>query len=267
MVGLVVEQSGRSRSSGRVQHFPTTALGGWPVPGGVRGRPLNRGSSWRVLTNRTDERRIEAIAAPRRLRFSGPEIAELPEMPLSTVSGILTRIGMVRLGRLGPEPAQRYERARPGELSHIDAKRLGRIVGGGAGHRVTGRAGRGRYAAGSFTDAAATQPTGWEFVMSPSTTPPGVPTPSPDRRDGPRSGRVPARAGLLRQLRDHRRAADRPAYAIHAIACRALAVRYLPARPRRTQTKTGRQEASSARYSAAGPTARSTAPAEYAPQP
>ena len=38
-----------------------------------------------------------------------------------------------KLGRLGLEPAQRYERARPGELIHIDVKKLGRIQGG-AGH-------------------------------------------------------------------------------------------------------------------------------------
>ena len=67
------------------------------------------------------------IAALRRLRFTGPEIAELLGWPLSTVSGILTRIGMGRLGRLGLEPAERYERERPGELIHIDVKKLGRI--------------------------------------------------------------------------------------------------------------------------------------------
>jgi Homeodomain-like domain-containing protein len=72
--------------------------------------------------NRTSERRIEAIAALRRLRMTGPEIAECLGMPLSTVSGILTRIGMGRLGRLGMEPAERYERERPGELIHIDVK-------------------------------------------------------------------------------------------------------------------------------------------------
>jgi hypothetical protein len=58
-------------------------------------------------------------------------------MALSTVSGILTRIGMGKLGRLGLEPAQRYERAGPGELIHIDVKKLGRIAR--PGHRVLGR--------------------------------------------------------------------------------------------------------------------------------
>ena len=59
-------------------------------------------------------------------------------MPLSTVSGILTRIGLGKLSRLEPpEPPNRYERRRPGELIHIDVKKLGRI-GSGAGHRVTG---------------------------------------------------------------------------------------------------------------------------------
>jgi transposase InsO family protein len=98
---------------------------------------LDRSSAPGVVANRTDERRVEAIAALRRLRFTGPELAELLDMPLSTVSGILTRIGMGKLGRLGLEPAQRYERARPGELIHIDVKKLGRIQGG-AGKRITG---------------------------------------------------------------------------------------------------------------------------------
>src|SRR3954453_5182469 len=96
---------------------------------------LDRSSAPAVVANRTDERRVEAIAALRRLRLTGAEIAELLGMALSTVSGILTAIGMGKLGRLGLEPAQRYERARPGELIHIDVKKLGRIQGG-AGKRV-----------------------------------------------------------------------------------------------------------------------------------
>ena len=80
-----------------------------------------------------------AIAALRRLRFTGAQIAELLAMAETTVSGILTRIGMGRLGRLGLEPPRRYERARPGELVHVDVKKLGRIPDGG-GHRAHGRA-------------------------------------------------------------------------------------------------------------------------------
>jgi hypothetical protein len=60
-------------------------------------------------------------------------------MPLSTVSAILTRVGLGRLARLEPhEPANRYEKSRPGELVHVDVKKLGRIPPGG-GWRAHGR--------------------------------------------------------------------------------------------------------------------------------
>ena len=96
---------------------------------------FDRSSAPSRIPHATPAQRIEAIAALRRLRFTGPEIAETLGMALSTVSGILTRIGMGKLGRLGLEPAVRYERERPGELIHIDVKKLGRIQGG-AGKRV-----------------------------------------------------------------------------------------------------------------------------------
>ena len=109
----------------------------------VIGEPglLDRSSAPLRVANRTPEDRVQAIAALRRLRFTGPEIAELLGMALSTVSGILTRIGMGKLGRLGLEPARRYERQRPGELIHVDVKKLGRIQRG-AGKRVLGHAQR-----------------------------------------------------------------------------------------------------------------------------
>src|SRR5690242_16939890 len=74
---------------------------------------VDRCSAPKTVANRTDERTIAVIAALRRIRFTGPEIAELLGRPLSTVSGILSRIGMGKLGRLGLEPAVRYERERP----------------------------------------------------------------------------------------------------------------------------------------------------------
>jgi transposase InsO family protein len=113
---------------------------------------------------RTREERVAAIAALRRLRFTGAEIAESLAMPLSTVSAVLTRIGLGKLSRLEPpEPANRYERKRPGELLHIDVKKLGRIKGG-AGKRITG--GPRRHNLDRVTDAAGTPrlTVGWEYV-------------------------------------------------------------------------------------------------------
>jgi transposase InsO family protein len=87
------------------------------------------------VPSRTDEARIAVIASLRRLRMTGAEIAETLAMPVSTVSGILTRIGLGKLWRLEPlEPPNRYEKQRPGELVHVDVKKLGRI--GRPGHRV-----------------------------------------------------------------------------------------------------------------------------------
>ena len=123
---------------------------------------LDLSSAPQTVANRTDERTIAVIAALRRLRFTGPEIAELLDRPLSTVSGILQRIGMGRLGRLGLEPVRRYQRDRPGELIHIDVKKLGRIKGG-AGKRVTGTR---RHHQLAITDAAGRRrkTAGWDFV-------------------------------------------------------------------------------------------------------
>jgi hypothetical protein len=125
---------------------------------------MGRSSAPTVVANRTDERRLEVIAALRRLRMTGAEIAECLGMAVLTVSGILTRIGMGKLGRLGLEPAERYERARPGELLHIDVKKLRRIHQG-VGHRFTGKPGQ-RRAAGSRIDAHGHRRNlaGWEYV-------------------------------------------------------------------------------------------------------
>jgi transposase len=165
----------------------------------------DRSSAPVVVANRTDEHAIQAIAALRRLRFTGPEIAEILERPLSTVSGILTRIGMGKLGRLGLEPAERYERDRPGELLHIDVKKLGRIHGG-AGHRMTGRP----HDTPRLTDAAGRRrgTTGWDYVhiAIDDCTRPGLRR-SPPRREGQHRDRVPApRTRVLPPPRHYRRA-------------------------------------------------------------
>ena len=112
----------------------------------------DRSSAPRSIPHRTPDDRVEAIAALRRVRMTGPEIAECLGMAPSTVSVVLRRVGLGKLSHLEPtEPIRRYERQRPGELIHIDVKRLVRIQRG-AGHRVTGK--RTWQAEGA----------GWEFV-------------------------------------------------------------------------------------------------------
>jgi transposase InsO family protein len=202
---------------------------------------LDRSSAPAVIANRTDERRVAAIAALRRLRFTAPEVAELLDMPLSTVSGILTRIGMGKLGRLGLEAAQRYERARPGELIHIDVKKLGRIQGG-AGKRITGAQ---RNPRPRRRDAAGVdrKVVGWDYVH--------IAIDDATRlayAEVLADEKAATAVGFLRRaLRFFKRHAitvqrvmtdNGSAYiaTLHAVACHALGVRHLRTRPRRPQT-------------------------------
>jgi transposase InsO family protein len=201
---------------------------------------LDRSSAPRSVANRTSQERVEAIAALRRLRFTGPEIAELLSMALSTVSGILTRLGLGRLGRLGLEPARRYERARPGELIHVDVKKLGRIERG-AGKRFAGRT----HHTPRRTDAAGVRryTAGWEFVhvAIDDCTRLAYAEVLPDEKA------TTAIAFLRRALAFFERHGiqverlltdNGSAYrsTIHAIACRTLGIRHLRTRPYRPQT-------------------------------
>src|SRR6059058_2373559 len=88
---------------------------------------------------RLPQQRVVAIERLRRLRMTAAEISEVLELPRSTVSLWLKRIGLGKRSRLEPlEPPKRYERRHPGELVHVDIKRLARISMRGAGHRVLG---------------------------------------------------------------------------------------------------------------------------------
>jgi len=202
---------------------------------------LDRSSAPKHVHNRTDERRIQVIACLRRLRMTGAEIAEVLRMPETTVSGILTRIGLGRLGRLGLEPARRYERERPGELVHFDVKKLGRIERG-AGKRIMG--GSNHYT-GSFTDAAGRvrRKVGWEYVhvaVDDATRLAYVEVLSDEK--------AKTAIGFLgRAVRFFRRYGIRveavmsdngSAYVsrVHAIACRILGLKHLRTKPRRPQT-------------------------------
>src|SRR5579875_1864246 len=123
----------------------------------------DRSSAPKRVANRTPEDRVRVIVGLRHLRMTAAEIAETLSMPLSTVSVVLRRQGLGRLGRIGLEQPVRYERSRPGELVHIDIKKLGRIEGG-AGKRVGGR--RPSSYRPRRTDAAGNLrgTIGWEYV-------------------------------------------------------------------------------------------------------
>lgn len=121
----------------------------------------DRSSAPAQIPHRTPRSRVKAIEALRRVRLTAAEIASALGMALSTVSAILRRIGLGKRSRLAPpEPPNRYERRHPGELVHVDVKKLGRFEA--AGHRVTGSK-RGRKTrrteAGSGRGVV-----GWEFV-------------------------------------------------------------------------------------------------------
>jgi transposase InsO family protein len=202
---------------------------------------IDRSSAPRRVANRTPSDRVEAIVRLRTLRFTAAEIAETLGMALSTVSGILSACGMGRLGRLGLEQPVRYERSRPGELVHVDVKKLGRIQGG-AGWRVRGGA---QHYNQTFTDrdGRRRKTVGWEYVH--------IAIDDYSRLayaevlDDEKASTI---VGFLRRAvafyRRHGVEVERlltdngGGYrsTIHAVACRALAIRHLRTRPHRPQT-------------------------------
>jgi transposase InsO family protein len=113
---------------------------------------LDRSSRPHRLYRPTEQARVEQIETLRRQRWTGEAIAAEVGVSAATVSRVLKQLGLNRLSTLEPAPpVLRYERERPGELIHIDIKKLGRFEA--QGHRVTGdrQAGRSRGA-------------GWEYV-------------------------------------------------------------------------------------------------------
>ena len=201
----------------------------------------DRSSAPKWVANRTPQARVDAIIALRRLRFTAAEIAEVLGMALSTVSAILRRVGMGKLGRVGLERPVRYERTRPGELVHVDVKKLGRIEGG-AGKRIRG--GSSHYNR-SFTDREGRRrnTVGWEYVHiavddfsrlayaevlmdEKATTAAGFLRRATAfyRRHGVRVERILSDNGSCYRS------------TIHALACRRLGIRHYRTRPYRPQT-------------------------------
>jgi transposase len=194
------------------------------------------------VANRTAPDRVEVIVKLRGLRMTAAEIAETLSMPLSTVSGILTRTGIGRLGRIGLEQPVRYERQRPGELVHIDVKKLGRIEGG-AGKRVGGR-GLGAYR-GAVTDRDGKRrgKIGWEYVhiCVDDHSRLAYAEVLADEKATTAIGFLARAVAFYRRygITVERLLTDNgSAYraAVHAAACRRLGIRHLRTRPYRPQT-------------------------------
>jgi transposase InsO family protein len=243
MVRRVVDEGWLVREAAQAAEVSVRTAGKWVRRFRAEGQAglLDRSSAPLVVANRSDEQLVAAIAALRRLRFTGPEIAEVLGRPVSTVSGILARIGMGRLGRLGLEPAERYERMVPGELIHIDVKKLGRIQGG-AGKRITGIK-RNYEPRRTDREGVERRIVGWECVhiAIDDATRLAYAEVLPDEKA------ATAIAFLRRALVFFKRHGMRvqelltdngSAYrsTVHAIACRALGIRHLRTRPHRPQT-------------------------------
>jgi transposase InsO family protein len=117
----------------------------------------DRSSRPHRLYRPTPDALVERVEALRRQRHTGQQIAVDVHLSSATVSRILKRLGLNRINALEPcEPVRRYEREHPGEMIHIDIKKLGRIDG--VGHRITGDR------RGQSNRRSRGQGLGWEFV-------------------------------------------------------------------------------------------------------
>jgi transposase InsO family protein len=113
----------------------------------------DRSSRPHSLPSQTPAAACAAVEALRRQRHTGKQIAAEVGVSPATVSRILQRLGLNRLSALEPaEPVRRYERQHPGELIHIDIKKLGKF--NRIGHRIMG----------VRSEQSRTRDAGWEFV-------------------------------------------------------------------------------------------------------
>ena len=112
----------------------------------------DRSSRPKRLRRPTPQPVVERIEALRRQRLTGKAIAAETGVSPATVSRVLRRLGLNKLSALEPQPVRRYEREHPGELIHIDIKKLGKFSR--IGHRITG----------DRTGQSKTRGVGWEFV-------------------------------------------------------------------------------------------------------
>jgi transposase InsO family protein len=231
LVGRVEEEGWSLRAAAEAAGISERSahkwLGRWRAEG-ERGLH-DRSSAPKRIPHRTPERSIEAITALRRLRMTAAEIAEVLGLALSTVSLWLKRVGLGKRSRLEPpEPHNRYERQRPGELVHVDVKKLGRF--GVAGKRQVGK----RHASRGY---------GWEccHVCVDDATRLAYVEVLPDERGETAVGFLRravawfAERGVVveRVMTDN---GSPYVSTVHATTCRELGIRHLRTRPYRPQT-------------------------------
>jgi transposase InsO family protein len=159
MVRAVVESGLAQAAAARQFHTTAKTVGKWVNRFQEEGVEGLRDRSSRPLSSpdQTPAATCAAVEALRRQRRTGKHIAAEVGVSPATVSRILKRLGLNKLSALEPaEPIRRYEREHPGELIHIDIKKLGRIDG--IGHRITGDR------TGQSNRRARGEGLGWEYV-------------------------------------------------------------------------------------------------------
>ncbi|THK33360.1 IS481 family transposase [Ensifer sp. MPMI2T] len=155
MARAVVEGRLSKAHAARTYGVTVKIVGRWVARFLCEGAPgmADRSSRPKRSPKRTAAAPADAIATLRRRRLTGKHIAKQTGVSAATVSRVLRRAGLSRLKDIAPaEPVHRYERDKPGEMIHIDIKKLGRFER--VGHRITGdRAGQSN-----------SRGIGWEFV-------------------------------------------------------------------------------------------------------
>ena len=155
MVRAVVDDGLGKASVARQFHTTAKTVGKWVRRFQEEGVDGLRDRSSRPLSSpdQTPAATCARVEALRRQRHTGKQIAHELELSAATVSRILRRLGLNRLSALEPaEPVRRYERDHPGEMIHIDIKKLGRF--NQIGHRITG----------DRTGQSNNRGVGWEYV-------------------------------------------------------------------------------------------------------
>jgi len=241
MVGRVLERGWSLAAAAEAAGVSERTCSKWVARYRIDGEAglVDRSSAPNSIPHRTPDELVEVIVLLRRLRMTGAEIAFCLAMAVSTVSAVLLRVGLGKLSRLEPpEPPNRYERRHPGELIHIDVKKLGVITG--IGHRITGER---RTQQANRRERRRGAAKGWQFVhvcVDDATRLAYVEVLADEKATTAvaflkRAVAFYARHGIaIERVMTDNGSAYRST--IHAFACRAMRLRHLRTRPYRPRT-------------------------------